>query len=84
MDEILLPQKLSATNHEAPEFLDSDYDANDLYQVDKMSLEETKEIFDRRKRTFEYEEKNSYGIEKQKNMMRIHNNEVKFHPLHYQ
>ena len=29
------------------------------------------------KRTFEYEEKNSYGIEKQKNMMRIHNNEVK-------
>ena len=44
VDEILLneTQKASAKNHEAPEFLDSDYDANDLYQVDKMSLEETK------------------------------------------
>ena len=42
MDEILPTKKSSATNHEAPEFLDSDYDANDLYEVDKMSLEETK------------------------------------------
>ena len=44
VDEIILNQnkKVSATNHESPEFLDSDYDANDLYQVDKMSLEETK------------------------------------------
>ena len=41
MDETTLKKKVSATNHEAPEFLDSDYDANDLYQVDKMSLEET-------------------------------------------
>ena len=42
--EILLTenQKLSAAR-EAPEFLDSDYDENDVYQVDKMSLEETKE-----------------------------------------
>ena len=46
MDEILLTQKVSATNHEALEFLDSDYDANDLYKVDQMSLEETKENFD--------------------------------------
>ena len=38
VDEILLTQKVSATNHEAPEFLDSDYDANDFYEVDKMSL----------------------------------------------
>ena len=42
MDEILLTQKLSATNHEAPELLDSYYDANDLYKVEKISLEETK------------------------------------------
>ena len=42
--EILLTenQKLSAAR-EAPEFLDSDYDENDVYQVDKMSLEDTKE-----------------------------------------
>ena len=43
VNEILLGQKVSATNHEAPEFLESDYGANDLYQVEKMSLEETKE-----------------------------------------
>ena len=53
MDEILLTQKVSAKNHEAPEFLDSDYDAKNLYQVDKMSLEETKEKLDWRKRVFE-------------------------------
>ena len=40
VDEILLTQKVSAINHEAPEFLDSDYDANDLYEVDKMSIED--------------------------------------------
>ena len=59
MDGILLneTQKVSATNHEAPEFLNSNYDANDLYQVDKMSLEETKEKLDWRKRAFEYKKK---------------------------
>ena len=47
VDEILLSenQKVSASR-EAPEFLDSDYDENDLYQVYKMSLEETKEKLD--------------------------------------
>ena len=45
MDEILLTQKVSDTNHEVPKFLDSDYNANNLYRVDKMSLEETKENF---------------------------------------
>ena len=41
VDEILLneTQTVSATNHEAPEFLEYDYDVNDLYQVDNMSLE---------------------------------------------
>ena len=35
MDEILLnePKKVSALNHEAPEFSDNDYSENDLYQV---------------------------------------------------
>ena len=42
MGEIILTQKVSDTNHEAPEFLDSDYDVNNLYEVDKMSLEDTK------------------------------------------
>ena len=50
--------------------MDSDYDANDLYEVDKMSLEETKENIDRRRRAFEYEKKN------RNDMTRIHNNEV--------
>ena len=35
VDEILLTQKVSATNHEAPEFLDTDYDAKDFYEVEK-------------------------------------------------
>ena len=44
VDEILLneTQKLCAMNHEAPAFLDSEYNENDLYQVDKMIFEETK------------------------------------------
>ena len=44
MDEILLheTQKLSA-EREAPEFLESDYDKNELYKVESMSLEDTKE-----------------------------------------
>ena len=46
MDEIIITKKVGATIHEALEFLDSDYDANDLYQVDKMNLEETKEKLD--------------------------------------
>ena len=53
MDEILLTQEVIATNHEAPEFMDSDYDANDLYEVEKTSLEETKEKLDWHKRALE-------------------------------
>ena len=36
-------KKVSAVNHEAPEFLESDYDENDLYQVENTSLDKTKE-----------------------------------------
>ena len=43
VDEIILTLRVSATNHEAPEFLDSDYDVNNFYQVEKMSLDGTKE-----------------------------------------
>ena len=57
MDEIILTKKVSATNHEAQEFLDSDYNVNNLYEVEKTSLEETKEKLDWRKRAFEYEKK---------------------------
>ena len=56
--------------------MDSDYDANDLYEVEKMSLEETKKL-DWLKRAFKYEKKDSYGIENRNDMMHIHNNEVK-------
>ena len=78
MDKILLneAQKVSAINHGAPEFLDSNYNANNLYQVDKMSLEETKEIIDWNKRAFEYKKKHLYGIENRNDMTRMHNNEV--------
>ena len=37
--------------------MDSNYNVKYLYQVDKMSLEETKEKIDGRKRAFEYEKK---------------------------
>ena len=44
VDEILLNEtkKLSAANHEAPEFLENDDNDNDLYQVENMSLDEKK------------------------------------------
>ena len=46
---------------------------NYLYQVDKISLEDTKENF---KHASEYKNKHSYGIENINDMTRIHNNEV--------
>ena len=36
-------KKVSAVNHEATECLESDYDENNLYQVENMSIDETKE-----------------------------------------
>ena len=64
MNEILLneKQKVSAAR-KALEFLDSDYDVNDLYLFDKISLEDIKEKLDWRKCAFYYEHNNSYGIE---------------------
>ena len=45
MDEIPLNESknVSAVNDEEPEFLESNYDANNMYQVERMSLEDTKE-----------------------------------------
>ena len=44
-DEILLnePKRVSAVNHESPEFLENDYNENDLYQVENIIPDETKE-----------------------------------------
>ena len=56
--------------------MDSDYDAKDLYEVETMNLKETKERLDWRKRAFEYEKTNSYGIENRNDMTRIYNDEV--------
>ena len=53
-------KKLNAVNHEAPEFLESYYNENDLYQVENMSLDETRETFEWNKRALEY--KSSYVI----------------------
>ena len=65
VDEIPLneTQKVSAAR-EAPEFLESDCDENNIYQVEKISLEETKEKIEQRKRAFECEHKSYYRIEK--------------------
>ena len=57
MDEIILIQKVSATNHEAPEFMDCNYNVNSLYKVEKMSLEDTKENLDWINLEFEYKKK---------------------------
>ena len=45
VDEILLNEtrKVGAVNHEAPNVLENDYNKNELYQVENMSLDKTKE-----------------------------------------
>ena len=67
--------KLSAAR-EVPEFWDSDYDNNGLHQVEKMSLEKTKEKLEWCKHAFECTQKYSYGTENRKYMTRIHDKEV--------
>ena len=47
-------KKLSSVNHEAPKLLESDYDANDLYQVGNVTLDESKEKMEWCKRAFGY------------------------------
>ena len=57
--------------------MESDYDENELYQVENMGLEETKEELEWRKREFECKQKITYGIENKNDMTRIHDKEVK-------
>ena len=66
MNKILLnvPKTLSDVNHDAPELLESDYDANTLYSVGNMSLDYTIEHNYQLKRALEY--KSSYVIENRK------------------
>ena len=55
MDEILLHEnKKVITAKEAPENIQSDFDENNLYQIENMSLEDTKEKLEWRKRALEY------------------------------
>ena len=77
MNEILLneTQKVNASR-KGPEFLDSDYDDDYIYQIESMSIEETKEKNERRKREFECEQKISYGVENIDDMKCIHDKEV--------
>ena len=53
VNDILLneTQKVSYVR-ESPEFLGSDYDENDIYQDERMSLEDTKNKLEWRKRAF--------------------------------
>ena len=73
MYEILLHKnkKLSAEK-EAPEHIESNFYENKLYQTDNISLEDTKEKFQWRKRAFERKLKSKYGVENLNDMTRIH------------
>ena len=54
--------------------MESDYDDNDLYQVENMSLDDTREKINQRKRALEYE--SSYVIENRAKIIYIKDNEV--------
>ena len=77
VDEILLneTQKVSAAR-EAPEFFDSDCDEKNLYQVEKISLEETKGKLEWSKREFEFKQKISHRIENKNDTIHMHDREV--------
>ena len=77
MNEILLREneKVSAVK-ESPANIESDFDKNELYHIENMSLEDTKEKLEWHKCTFECEQKNTYGIENLNDMTCIHDNKV--------
>ena len=77
MDEIILNETQTVSvAREAPSFMDSDCDENELYQVEKMSLEETREKLEWNKCAFERKHKITYGIEMRNDMIHIHDKEV--------
>ena len=47
------PKKVSTVNHDSLRFLENDYDENDLYQLENMSLDDTKEKKEWRKSAIE-------------------------------
>ena len=61
---------------EAPEFLDPDYYYNGLYEVERMSLEDTQEKLEWNKRDLECKQKITYGIENLNDIVHIHDKEV--------
>ena len=61
---------------EAHENIESNFDENELYQIDNMSLEDKKEKLERCKRSFEWKLENTYRIENQNDMTRINDDKV--------
>ena len=56
--------------------MDYDYDENDLYRVEMIFIEETKEILEWRKHAFQCKQKSTYWIENQNYMTCIHDKEL--------
>ena len=61
---------------ESHENIVSNFDDKKLYQIENMSLENTKEKVQWRKRAFEWKLENSDGIENHNDILRIHDDEV--------
>ena len=75
VDEILMNEtkKISSLNHEALEFSENDYDENDLYQVENLSLDETKEKWTN---VSMHLNKKAHTWWKKNKMIYMHDNEV--------
>ena len=56
--------------------IETDFDESEIYQIDNMSLDDTKEKLEWCKHAFEWKIKDTYEIENQNGMTRIHDNEV--------
>ena len=65
-----------SAEEESHEKIESDFDENDLYQIDNMSIDDKNENIEWRKRAFECELENTYEIESRNGMTCIHENNV--------
>ena len=70
-------KKVSA-KREAYENIESEFDENDLYNMDNMILEDTTEKLEWLKHAFEYKQKSTYGVENQDDMTHIHDKYVNY------
>ena len=52
------------------------FDENELYRINNMSIEDKKSKLEWHKRVFEWKLENTYDIESQNGMTRIHDNEL--------